>query len=361
LGILISTIGYAQSTGYTQQGNGTWYETESQGMSASHAVLPFGTRLRVTNLDNNRQTIVTINNRIPSSNSRIIDISKAAAQNIDMASTGTTPVMIEVLGGARPSASTAETAPPPAEPTPALAELAPPPPPPVAEPAPEPAPAPPAPAPQPAPAASSEPANYQPASTNQIIITINGLGYHDGMVTTKDVITSNTPNVPEVSINMSPPNDYPGYDPYYYEEPCPPVYLEPVPQYVPVQPAPTYYYVPQPQPQIQVLPQAQPQYTYAVVPSPSRRVGSPPANIIPRIPDPRSGKLYRVQIGAYLYPSHAQQVIQRLQEVGLRPGYENYQDHYRVVIPRVRAVDVPALARELGAAGFTEALIREER
>jgi hypothetical protein len=79
------------------------------------------------------------------------------------------------------------------------------------------------------------------------------------------------------------------------------------------------------------------------------------------MPDPRSGKLYRVQIGSFLYAAHAQQAIQCLQAVGLRPGYENYQDHFRVVIPRVRAADIPALARELGAAGFTEALIREER
>jgi hypothetical protein len=342
-------------------------------MSASHAVLPFGTRLRVTNLDNNKQTIVTINNRIPSSNSRIVDISKAAAQNIDMNSAGTTPVMIEVLGGARPSASSAETAPPAPEPTPALAELAPPPPEP--EPEPEPAPPPPAPAPAPQPVvASSEPANYQPASTNQIIITINGLGYGEGSVHTAKEISSNTPGVPEVSVQVSPKAEYDDYSAYYYEEPCPPEYLEPIPQYQPIPPAPTYYVLPAPQsqytapapqprytapPQPQyTAPAPQPQYTYTAVPP--RRVGVAPANIIPRIPDPRSGKLYRVQVGSFLYPAHAQQVIQRLQEAGLRPGYENYQDHYRVVIPRVRAADIPSLARELGAAGFTEALVREE-
>ncbi|MDR2403269.1 MAG: SPOR domain-containing protein [Spirochaetaceae bacterium] len=111
-------MGFSQ----TQEGRGTWYETDSKGLAASHANLPFGTRVRVTNLQNDRQVIVTINNRIVDTPNRIIDISKAAADNLEMSPRGTTPVRIEVLSRRRvaepetPPTQTVEV--PPPEPAP---------------------------------------------------------------------------------------------------------------------------------------------------------------------------------------------------------------------------------------------------
>ncbi len=66
--------------------------------TAAHRSLPFGTRVRVTNLNNGRSVVVRINDRGPYSGGRIIDLSRAAAEAIGMLRTGTAPVRVEVLG-----------------------------------------------------------------------------------------------------------------------------------------------------------------------------------------------------------------------------------------------------------------------
>ena len=68
------------------------------GMTAAHKSLPFDTRVRVENLDNGRVTEVRINDRGPFVDDRIIDLSRAAAQEIDMISSGTAPVRVVVIG-----------------------------------------------------------------------------------------------------------------------------------------------------------------------------------------------------------------------------------------------------------------------
>jgi len=66
-------------------------------MTAAHPSLPFGTLVRVTNLFNNESVVVRINDRGPKLKSRIIDLSYAAAQKLDMISAGVVQVAIEVL------------------------------------------------------------------------------------------------------------------------------------------------------------------------------------------------------------------------------------------------------------------------
>lgn len=66
-------------------------------MTAAHRTLPFGTRVRVTNLNNGRQVVVRINDRGPYSHGRIIDLSAAAAGEIGLQSAGVGPVQVEVL------------------------------------------------------------------------------------------------------------------------------------------------------------------------------------------------------------------------------------------------------------------------
>jgi rare lipoprotein A len=83
------------------EGNATWYSTESKRLSAAHADLPLGTRVRVTNLQNNRQVIVTVTDRLLPGTDRIIDVAQEAAKNIRMNPEGTTPVQLEILGGRR--------------------------------------------------------------------------------------------------------------------------------------------------------------------------------------------------------------------------------------------------------------------
>lgn len=67
-------------------------------MTAAHKSLPFGTRVRVTNLNNGLSVVVRINDRGPYVRSRVIDLSAGAAQQIGMMSTGTAPVKLEILG-----------------------------------------------------------------------------------------------------------------------------------------------------------------------------------------------------------------------------------------------------------------------
>ena len=66
-------------------------------LTAAHTSLPFGTRIKVTNLDNNRHVIVRVNDRGPFVKGRILDLSYGAAKKLDMIESGTAPVRIEVL------------------------------------------------------------------------------------------------------------------------------------------------------------------------------------------------------------------------------------------------------------------------
>lgn len=66
-------------------------------MTAAHRTLPFGTHVLVTNLENDKSVVVTISDRGPEQKERIIDVSLAAAQALDMLSAGVVKVRIEVL------------------------------------------------------------------------------------------------------------------------------------------------------------------------------------------------------------------------------------------------------------------------
>ncbi len=75
--------------------NGEIYRAHD--VTAAHKTLPFNTRVRVTNLRNNKSVVVRINNRGPYIKGRIIDLSIAAAQQIEMTKAGVVPVKVEVL------------------------------------------------------------------------------------------------------------------------------------------------------------------------------------------------------------------------------------------------------------------------
>ncbi len=65
-------------------------------MTAAHKKLPFGTHVRVTNLDNGRACVVRINDRGPFVWGRVIDLSAAAAKQIGVYSAGVAPVRVDV-------------------------------------------------------------------------------------------------------------------------------------------------------------------------------------------------------------------------------------------------------------------------
>ncbi len=66
-------------------------------LTAAHRTLPFNTVVRVTNLMNGKQVDVRITDRGPFVEDRIIDLSLAAAREIDMVATGTARVRVEIL------------------------------------------------------------------------------------------------------------------------------------------------------------------------------------------------------------------------------------------------------------------------
>jgi rare lipoprotein A len=96
--------------GYHASGQASWYGRAHHGkrtasgerfdqhsLTAAHRTLPFGTLLRVTNLSNDRSVIVRVNDRGPYGRGRIIDLSRQAAETLDMIRAGTAKVRVEVV------------------------------------------------------------------------------------------------------------------------------------------------------------------------------------------------------------------------------------------------------------------------
>lgn len=67
-------------------------------LTAAHRHLPFGTKVKVTNLNNGRSIVVRINDRGPFIKGRIIDLSAAAARSIGLMKVGVASVQVTVLG-----------------------------------------------------------------------------------------------------------------------------------------------------------------------------------------------------------------------------------------------------------------------
>ena len=69
-------------------------------LTAAHRTLPFGTTVRIRRVDTGASVIVRINDRGPFVESRIVDLSNAAARKLDMLQPGVVPVALEVLESA---------------------------------------------------------------------------------------------------------------------------------------------------------------------------------------------------------------------------------------------------------------------
>ena len=92
-------VGTASWYGQEFQGNTTASgETfDSNGFTAAHLTLPFGTTIRVTNLKNNKKILLRVNDRGPHIGRRLLDVSWAAAKRLGFVHSGTTPVRVEVV------------------------------------------------------------------------------------------------------------------------------------------------------------------------------------------------------------------------------------------------------------------------
>jgi len=98
------------SYGYQERGVASWYGVPYHGrttasgetfdmndLTAAHPSLPFGSRVRVTNLGNGRSLVLEINDRGPFVKQRIIDVSKRAAKELGFLRDGIARVRVEVL------------------------------------------------------------------------------------------------------------------------------------------------------------------------------------------------------------------------------------------------------------------------
>jgi rare lipoprotein A len=101
---------FSASLAQVQTGKASFYADKFEGtptasgekyhqnkMTAAHKTLPFGTRVRVTNLGNNQSVEVVINDRGPYVENRIIDLSKSAAEKLGFVNQGLADIKLEVI------------------------------------------------------------------------------------------------------------------------------------------------------------------------------------------------------------------------------------------------------------------------
>jgi rare lipoprotein A len=86
---------YARKFDGRRTASGERYDENA--LTAAHASLPFGTRVRVTNLSNGRSVEVTVNDRGPFAPDRIVDLSRRAARELGFLEAGTARVRLEVI------------------------------------------------------------------------------------------------------------------------------------------------------------------------------------------------------------------------------------------------------------------------
>ncbi len=91
-------IGFTGVSSAAEIGLASFYHyTRSGGLIAAHRTLPFGSHVRVTNLDNGRTAVVMVMDRGPFIRGRIIDVSVAAADVLGFRQAGVAHVRIEKL------------------------------------------------------------------------------------------------------------------------------------------------------------------------------------------------------------------------------------------------------------------------
>jgi rare lipoprotein A len=99
----------ALSSTFRQVGRASWYRGsrklftangehfDARRLTAAHRTLPFNTKIRVTNLENSRSVVLRVNDRGPYIRGRVIDLTSAAANLLDMKHDGVARVLIEVI------------------------------------------------------------------------------------------------------------------------------------------------------------------------------------------------------------------------------------------------------------------------
>jgi len=310
------------SENFSQEGIASWYGAEFDGkptasgeifdsslFTAAHPILPFGTILTITNKQNNLRVTVRINDRGPFVSARIIDLSKAAAEVLDMLTTGTAPVILETAAENAVLGPTVDAAP------------------------------------------------------AEIPVEIPLIVTQPPIISQQEVEVPLEPIVAQESVE---PVEVPAIVATPIPEPIPEPIPAPIPAPIPppaivreTPPAPVAAVTPS-RPEPTVTPTPPRPETAAPAPRAPQVYNAPPAKILGGIPPAGSTKFYRLQVGAFRIPRNAVDVFDKLKNAGLNPAYEQNGDIYRVVLPGLRAAEISSIAQTLGNIGFPEALIREE-
>ncbi|MDR3336584.1 MAG: septal ring lytic transglycosylase RlpA family protein [Treponema sp.] len=305
---------------FRQEGIASWYGKEFAGrptasgeifnpgqLTAAHPVLPFGTMLKVTNKHNNRSVTVRVNDRGPFVSARIIDVSQAAAEQLDMVATGTAPVQVESISQIALQGTGKEAA--PWRDLPSKDEILPLPEPPAF-------------------------AAYDDELGGPVMDPLDDNPRNDTVAAQKPLLPRAQVDAAEDFVQVFPAS--------------PPIArLTARPAEQPAAPAKT--------PVARPVQTVRPAAVQTAQPYPL-----PPATIRPGIPQAGNGKHYRIQVGSYKVARNAADAFEKLKKAGLSPSYERNGEYYRVVLAGVPANEVEAIAGKLGSAGFREALIRTE-
>lgn len=89
------------SNRYNGRRTGGGQHTSNNALTAAHRSLPFGTKVKLTNVRNDRSVVVRINDRGPFVRGREISVTRLAARRLGFVRAGTASVTMEVLGAAR--------------------------------------------------------------------------------------------------------------------------------------------------------------------------------------------------------------------------------------------------------------------
>jgi rare lipoprotein A len=390
-------MGPPENGGFRQEGVASWYGEEFEGrqtasgdifdpkqFTAAHPTLPFGTVLTVTNLANNNQVQVRVNDRGPFVSSRIIDVSKVAAEKLDMLITGTAKVVIEVAPRSfSPIAKEEDTAietnssenvaktevVPQTGATVAKSSNTERPVQPVVS----------------ASVAEKERLNL-PASPNDVRTPVYSPTPPPNPPRPSVVPASPRVPAPQIPQTASVPQTSAAQTPTTPQKPAAsqtstgttnkgeaavPTQIRPVQNPNTWRPAvsapppvsntsPPKTTAPQPEPNKTAAQRPVPAPATETKPSDTSNQGklSAPATILggPIV----QGRIYRIQVGSFREASNAMKAYNKLTAAGFNPQWERHENMFRVVLTGVKTEEIPVVATKLGEAGFKEAVARLE-
>ena len=375
-GLLINGYAAAQGSDFSQIGKAT-HELSRPGLVATHDSLTFNQKVMVVNEKTGKEievSIIRVARSTPRAD-RIIDLSADAWNALGLTEDNQVRLY---LPSSEPVSTAVASAPPPPPP---------PPPAPRPAPAPEPTPAPrptpastPAPAPRPAPAPQPAPTPPPAPAPPPVVATPASPAPQPYDIR----ITLNTVwSAPPVARPVPYPGAQPAPAPYYpaarpapapYPAP-PPVVVRPstpVPQAAPpldirivlgtTEPASA----PVPQPYLELAPN--PAASLPAVPATQSTTWPTPqtmpvsigdVEILPGLPDPRNGKIYRLQVGSFSIPESADRLAHSVQSAGFFVTQESYGSLHRVVVVGIPSADITVTARKLGMLGIRQVWVRE--